>query len=249
MNLNNKYTKLYEDDYHELLIKITTATYVDQLGECIETKRKELMDLPEYKIPKESLLKFQTNLLQAKKRKPHSNFKFGFSIFSNRVATLICIILAGLTLTATTVEAFKVPILNFFIRTTEIYTNIKINRYTASTAPKLPAEWDHQFYPHYIPEGFEIIKASINNANGRIVYKNEHNNIISYTTYIDNQDLFIDSENTVSKDILINGSPAKLLFKNNLSTIIFNNESSLFTLSSDIPEEELITIAEHVSRD
>ena len=137
MNLNNKYTKLYEDDYHELLIKITTATYVDQLGECIETKRKELMDLPEYKTPEESLLKFQTGLLQAQKKQPHSGFKFHFS---NRVATFICIILAGLTLTATTVEAFKVPILNFFVRTTEIYTNIKINRYTSSTAPKLPAE-------------------------------------------------------------------------------------------------------------
>lgn len=249
MNLNNKYNKLYEDDYHELLIKITTATYIDQLGECIETKRKELMDLPEYQIPDASLLKFQDDLRNALKKKPSRPFISRLSNISHRVALFICIILVGLTLTVTTVEAFKIPILNLLIHTTETYTNIKINSYASSTAPKLPAEWDHQFYPHYIPEGFEIIKASINSANGKIIYKNENNNIILYTVCINNQDLFIDTENITSKDIMVNDSPAKLLFKNNLSTIIFNNQSSLFTLSGDISEEELITIAEHISQD
>lgn len=246
MKANDKYKKLYQDDYDELLIKMATANYIDELGQCIEQKRKELMNLPEYQIPKESYTQFQKSLTHLKSQRRRQSLYAYFYTMPRKIAVFICIILLGLVISVTSVNAFKLQFINFLIHTTESYTNITLNEHQSLSAPKLPSEWDGQFYPHYIPKGFEVTKATLKNNTGQIIYKDESNNTILFSMNTDLQDLYVDTENTIYKTVTINDSPAKLFIKDGLHTIVFNNTHSVFIVSGNISDAELLLIAEHV---
>lgn len=246
MKSNDKYKKLYQDDYDELLIKMATANYIDELGQCIEQKRKELMDLAEYQIPETSRMQFQKSLTHIKSQKRRQSLYTYFYTLPRKVAVFICIILLGLVISVTSVNAFKLQFINFLIRTTESYTNISLNENKALNAPKLPSEWDYQFSPHYIPEGFEVTKATLKNNTGQIIYKDESNNMILFSMNTDLQDLYVDTEDTMYKAITVNNSPAKLFIKDDLHTIVFNNANSVFIVSGNIPDADLLRIAEHI---
>lgn len=248
MNSKDKYKEIYKNEYGELLIKMATATYVDSLGEAIEKKKQALLSEENTFISEKSFDNFKKKLHKIENKNTINILFKNLIALSKRIAIFIGLITIIFIGGFSTVEAFKLNILNFFIEKTEKYTNINLTNDITSSHTKLPAEWQGYYYPSYIPPEFEILKSTINNGFGEIIYYNKNNEKIMFSFNANKQNLFLDTENVITKEIMLDDYPAQLIKKQNYFTIVFQNYDYLFAISGDVSEKELVRISNSLKK-
>lgn len=160
-----------------------------------------------------------------------------------KVAAISVVVLGIVSATAMNVRAFREPVLNFIFKMNGSgnKANIKI---------KQNSKKEDKFSFGYIPDGYKCIKKQYSDNNKQIVYKyqNSNKNCIyiclqlnqKYNTY---QNMDKSSYSKIEKNkhsyYFIEGNQNKLLwYKNNV----------IFTISSTLSDDEMIKIAEHISK-
>lgn len=133
-------------------------------------------------------------------------------------AAMIAFAMVGAMATLTlSVEAIRVPVLNFFLT--------QENRYTIISSEYIPKEQttacSFEDILSLIPSEYNIIyKKDCNNGNYLIRYENPQGYLISIRTEPARNQLYADTEDAEQEDVEINGFPALLIKKNGLEVII-----------------------------
>lgn len=166
-----------------------------------------------------------------------------------RIAIFAFVLLLTLTTTVFSVEALRTPVVNFFVEVYEKFSHI-VFLDDASPNSKLDIIEDY-LMPQYIPKGFELQKEEVYNNLASYEYRDINGRIITYEQSIFNENnVMIDTENTITEDILINGTNGVFYSNKGYDNLIFLWEDYIFIFSapSEIGKEELVQIAESLNK-
>lgn len=238
MNSNNNY---FKEEYGELLLRRAAILSAEEDKEiynkffnddCIVNPNHKELDSKILKMIKnyEIDMKRKRTLMKLKK-------------ITAKAAIFIVIFVIGFFITFSTVDAFKIMVINFFIEQKEKFTLLSL---TENNPSPVPSELTERYYPHYLPEGYEILNTFVNENKVEISYINKNNEIINYGYFGIDATAGIDTENRTETSVLINGMQGYIYSKNNHKILVFTTEDYIFVIDGFISQDEIIKIAESI---
>lgn len=167
-----------------------------------------------------------------------------------RTAAAVCGVLCiGLTTAFASSASFRVQVYTMLAQDYGEYTAISMKA-TPEDAFDVPEEWGGDYYPSYIPDGFEM--TDIENAFNRIFsveYRNSENIRLDFDDSPLTMEMNIDTENAFVYDIDIHGEQALVAVKPEHVIIVWSEYNRIFTVSLDGEDEETaLQVAKSVKR-
>ncbi|HKM01297.1 MAG TPA: DUF4367 domain-containing protein, partial [Sedimentibacter sp.] len=145
----------------------------------------------------------------------------------------------------TTVDAFKITVINFIIEQKEKFSLISLSE---NNNISVPTELNEKYFPHYLPEGYEINSTFINDGGVEISYINKNDEIFIYSYFDKNSKAGINTENTTETSVLINGLEGSIFSKDGYRILVFKSDEYIFIIEGHIEKEEIIKIAKSIKR-
>lgn len=156
-----------------------------------------------------------------------------------KAAVIIFVISSGFVISFTTVDAFRVKVLNYYIENFDTH---------ASFMPKEEKPF-MVFKVGYIPVGYLENDEFKSASSYALTYYNQENNMIAITLY-DSETVFnVDTENCERYDITINNQNGYIFRKQGTLILVFKfYENSIVISSNDdkLTNEEFIRIAKSI---
>ncbi len=237
MNSNNN----FKEEYGELLLRRAAIISVEEDKEIynkfsnddffVNSNQKEL----DSKILK--MIKSYENDMKRK------NAFMKLKKIATKAAIFIAIFTIGFYITFSTVDAFKITVINFFIEQKEKFSILSL---TENKPSPVPSELTEKYYPHYLPEGYELSDTFVSDNSVEISYINKENKIINYGYFGADATAGIDTENRTETIVLINGNQGHIYSKNNHKILTFASDDYIFVIDGFITQEEMIKMAESI---
>jgi len=243
MNQNKKFEK-YEDS----LWRVIMYDFAENEGKELSEEIAALKDDPQYQPSDGEKIKYYKMLDgELRKQKWLSIGKISKKILT-RAAVVVLVFILGFSILYTTVDAFRIQVLNFLLAFEPEYTAVKLGE--SENDGNIIAGFKDTYLPTYIPEGYRADKITNNDNAKTIDYINETGNFIKYMALCSAFGGGIDSEEAdIIKYIKINGAKEDGLFvlKKGVITISWTFDNHIFIIIADkLTEEETIKIAESV---
>lgn len=154
-------------------------------------------------------------------------------------AVVFCI----LGVSVTQVEAFRLPVIRFFMDVREKYTSFEA---TVDETVYLTEDFK-EYEPHYIPDGFSVQNVYEGKDDFVISFVNDENKTSYWFAFShDIQAMSVDTEDGYIKEIEINGYQAYVIKKDEKISILMDRDGKRFFLTGTILEGEAIKIIESV---
>lgn len=233
----------FNDEYGEILLK-KAAILLSEEDEKIydDLRDDESLVNPNQNELDKKILGMIKNYEKTEKRK--QNFRL-LRKAASKAAVFIAILTIGFVITFTTVEAFKITVINFIIEQREKFSLISLSE---NDNISVPTELKGKYYPYYLPEGYEIENTFITNSSVEISYINNNNETINYYYFSNNVASGIDTENRMKTSVLINGLKGTVFSKDEHRILVFKSEEYIFIIDGLITQEEIIKIAESIKK-
>ena len=165
-----------------------------------------------------------------------------FGTVGRRVASIVVALLVSATILTASVEALRTPMMRFFARVYETFTQIFVVEDTTDSSvlpPFVPCA------PTYVPEGYEVSSVQTLERHQRIRYVNESGRRISFTqSRSSNLSIHIDTEGVDYTEIRIGNYEGITYSNKGTNMVVFTDNTYVYTLSSTIDRAELIKMAE-----
>lgn len=235
--------KEFKEELFELMLKHASKELVDEMVAKYpspEELKNQYDFSPEFKKRIEEILESE------KKREKQNRLKnIGNKLVNtgNRIAIVVCIIVATFSVVAFTVPSIRVALMNFIIEKNEEYISFDLQGQGGNHSNE-PADILLDIIP-YVPEGFEI-ENTIENESALFITYTNNNMFIRFERFAGAVDMTIDGEDIIFETIIIRGEEVYTSFKNGMSTIIFNDENYVYKISSEIHMDELEKMAESI---
>jgi hypothetical protein len=156
-----------------------------------------------------------------------------------RAAVFFVALLAVATVTVYSVEALRVPVVNFFTEWGD--QSISIQAQPAEMSYAEYAEKIHgRYLPAYIPVGYHVNDITLDS----VEYTDKNNNSIIFKILGDTFSAEIDSEGAQYEESEVNGKPARYYFTKGMAHLIFEYGGIQFLLTTGFDKPETIKIAE-----
>lgn len=182
----------------------------------------------------------------------HKSTRLRMQKAAKRAAVIAAIIIPVSMVSLLSVEASRNVIFNAVMNWASDHVNIQYQDGQNSSG-KTSSPDDSEIKPRYLPEGF--IEAEINQTDlsFTIQYRNDRGELILFrkSPLSKQGSLLVDTEHTTHKEIEIQGEKASLFIADKpdeMSYLLWKNHSYSFQLSSKIPPEELVKMAESVAK-
>lgn len=106
----------------------------------------------------------------------------------------------------------------------------------------VPQEWSGDFYPAYIPEGFEFERCYSSNA----IYYDNDDGSLSFSEEAYGSSVGLDTENANLSSVFINGAEATLIEKDGWTAVVWSANNRLFIIEMDGAKDEALRVAASV---
>lgn len=155
-----------------------------------------------------------------------------------KAAVFAMVLLGVMTMTVLSVNALRVPVLNFIVEHFDEYTSISQSKetqpeevsYGAILDAYLPANYQQQ---HYVDTDNMVI----------VVYADEVGNLVQLTIIPESVALNLDSEQATYSEIMVSESKAALIEKDGYQVIWVSEDNRTFNLQAEaIPLDLIINI-------
>ncbi len=159
-----------------------------------------------------------------------------------------CIVLAigiATPIAIANVESIRVKVMELLIDIQEDHAELRLIE-NNDIVFFVPAEWQGEYYPSYIPGGFVLEEVGTLYTFAR--YSDKDGRIIRFTEYTSDDLVNVDSEDASTFYIEVNGEPALMFEKDDRRVITWGDGNKYFVLIADVPTEEALAIAESVRR-
>ncbi len=187
---------------------------------------------------------FETRVGALLKRQEHFWFRT-FNTIGKQVAAVLLAVVLALSAVTVSVEALREPFFEFLIETFERFTLITFHENEDQPEDEfIPLE---PIDPTYIPEGFELVQEDNGFFSHTKTFKNKEHLQYTYSqTSKEGLQMYLDTEDATSKKIHIQSHEGILVYENNNTILFFTDEQYTYEVSGNIPENELIKIAESI---
>ncbi len=213
-----------------------------------------IKDLPEEQDLKETIvpsLQFEINMKKLiKNHKRKEKYKKLLNI-SKRVAIILMIFILISTITIMSVEAFRIKFFNIITEWHEEYTRFRFQGQSTNLDKNQLSEITQKnngliYTPTYIPEGYELLNMQEAGELYRINYTKEDEKITFIQSQIDKTDTAMDTEGADLIKIVILGNEGYFIERDEINSLIWQNNEKVFTIHGALKQEELIKIAESI---
>lgn len=158
----------------------------------------------------------------------------------SKVAAIILIIVLICTATIISVEAFRVPVFNLLFSHNQRETRITVSGEESSAVPEGMPE------PSYIPIGYELTKTVDMPGIDSLTYLNSEDDEIYIARMGPGSEYTMDTENSQTGYIKINGYEGLYAIKNGRVLFTFRTADYAYFISAYIDLQEVLKIAESI---
>ncbi len=161
-----------------------------------------------------------------------------------QIAAGIAVFLCVSTVAVTKVEAFRLPIIRFFMQMKEKSTLIG-----ARTENRLGLSDKYAGYePSYVPESYTVVEVKEYDNGFHIWYECENGQAwYRYNYWGNKENVDADTENGSVQEEIINGHPAMVVRKGDEIRISINKGTQRFYLNGKIPYDEAVKIISSIN--
>lgn len=159
-----------------------------------------------------------------------------------RIAASFLVIICASVVTVTQVEAFRMPLLDFFYQVKEKSTFFGVSTDNSAKLTKNFQEYE----PTYKPKGFAVVEVYEKEDRFSIKYEDGKGNVYRFYFFSQIRDAALDTEDAVASNIEINGHKASVIEKGIEIKIIMYKNNSVCYLGGDLPFEEAYEIMKSI---
>lgn len=225
MSTNDKKDK--NEELFDHIIEYGASSWTDEISPD---------NIPEEELSDELNQKMDNMFSSARKR---ANRKRRF-ITARRIAAVFVVLLTMASITVMSVEAFRVPVLNFIFERSS--NNNKFNISVDNDSAKEP------YIFQYIPNGYNFIEKTTFGEEKRFIY--EYRNSEDSTIYISIQkyvdySYYMDLDKTSYSKTVYNNNNYYYI-KSTTSEVFWYKNKHLFNVKANLPKQEILRIADNV---
>lgn len=176
---------------------------------------------------------------QAKRRRKR---RVTYLLRAAAVVALIACISVPLAFTA---DASRAAVANFLIQNFDKFSRIT---YDINNNAGPPIGWTSEYYPQWLPEGYEFDQIVYSDKKSSIWYTSQNNYWVYFSILSQGTLPEIDTENTVSFDCKIGAYTAELHIKRDKasSSIIIFVPENIITIQGSLTQNEILNIANSI---
>jgi hypothetical protein len=160
-----------------------------------------------------------------------------------KVVAAVVVLLIVSTTIVFSVDALRVPVLNFFNDINKTSATIHVNDAKVNY-DAFSNQIKGLYLPNCIPEDYTV--KSINGLTEfyTVTFENPDGSMIRLVKLSEGDAVGVDSENANAKQITVNNEPAEFYNKDGTDTLVFKYDKKAFTLTGIISIDESVRIAE-----
>ena len=225
------------NDYEESLFRLAVFDASEMEGLDIDLTDETVCD---ERPTTRQLAQFEKALGRAVGKQSGRNKKIMRLI--NRAMASAAVLVIVFLISMVTVDAFRIEVFNLLFRADPKYTTISMQ------ADETMSVGDIKF-PEYIPEGYVISSEMSDNYHSHITYtvKDNSEKVIMYNVYTKDSTVNIDTEDSQNaQKVLINGTEATVIIKNDLTNVIWTANSHIYYICGTVSIEEITKMAESI---
>ena len=156
------------------------------------------------------------------------------------IAAIALLIMVSVGSAMATVHMVQIGLLKLDIQTYPERTSYGL--VPSDSAMDVPAEWQGDFYPAYIPEGFEFDRCYPNDA----IYLDKDGRCLDFSEATYGSVTNLDTENANLSSVFINGAEATLIEKDGWAAVVWSANNRLFIVDIDGGKDDALRVATSV---
>lgn len=238
--------QLYEE-YEHALFQLVMHDAAEQEGSCLLEENQRIKAFAESLPPEEALRKFTEQLdAHLRKQKVDARRK-KLPRLLRRVAVAVVAICFVFFTAMTTVHAFRVEVMNFWMSIQPQYTIFRLKENENTTSREnLVVGWANAYVPTYVPEEYVVSSVTVTQLLKRVVFQAEKASIV-YMEMTGATSPTVDTENASRLEtVSINGLNGMLVEKSGLVTVIWSSDERMFMVQTQADVETAMKVAEGV---
>lgn len=227
---------IFQEKYQELQLQMAMHLLSQKELEEAEEEISKLNGQPEFApTPQEEEWIMGIIDQELKQQKRKERWKKASRILQ-KVSVLLLILLIGLCTTVITVEAVRIPFIDWLMSFQE--DSMSVNFHTETDMPDLEFR--------YLPEGYEasLVFESSQSCHYSIEDTSGHSLFLMVNSL--ESGVNVDMEGVEAREILINDQKAMSIKKEDTSVLVWTDGSYSFIFDGNIPLDELISVAEGI---
>ncbi|MEA4929327.1 MAG: DUF4367 domain-containing protein [Candidatus Limiplasma sp.] len=158
-------------------------------------------------------------------------------------AVAIAILSISLATAIAAVPAIRVSVLTLLINMQDRYTELSLVHNT-DMEMTVPPEWQGDFFPSYIPTGYNSVSVENLGSKSSVVFSNDSGSILEFSEMSESVTTQIDTENATNEFSNIHGSICLISTKHNHVSVVWMQNDKYFYLYFGGEKEEAQRIAE-----
>ena len=226
----------FQEKYDDLTIQMAMHLLKQRELEEAEKEIEELNSQPEYQPDPQEEKMIMESIDRTLQRQRWKHAWKTASRIIQKVSVFLVVLLIGVCTTVITVEAVRVPFINWLISLQEDSTTIHFKEESDMT--------DITF--SYLPEGYEASLVSTSSEETYYSIENEAGNIIFLVIYSTDTGLNVDTESAEVSEFSLNGKKAISVKKEDRNTLIWTMGQYSCMMEGQLSIEEMIRIAENI---
>ncbi len=237
--MSDEHRKALIEEYEEAALKLLMDEYAEAEGDRLirefeeAEKRGEIEEIPESLDKKCRAIIQDSFAKQARKKRIKKSFKV-----LGKVAVMVFVFLGVAAATVLSVEALRVPVLNYILQHSERYSSITLNEQNETLYTEIENIKERLSY--CVPEQYDLVAETISNHNTmELLYQDQDNHEISLLIAFESGQVFIDDENVEMESVTLNGKEAFFVEKGGLQLIWSNAEKNVsYNLFADALDQD-----------
>lgn len=251
-------------EYNEMMLRYLALLHAEDEANLLLEFQQE--DEEEFARPQ--LDQAVCSMIRAEKQKTSAKiFWRGLQRYGSMAAVFVCVCALGFATLFFTVDAVKLNVVDFMMRTFEESTEFSFADvfdadHQRQESPELTPENFRK--PTYVPKDYEEAYSQLTSTRGTVTYHTtkppkqkaeregpEIGGNISYTCLSINVTMALDTEDSTKEKTSVNGNEAYLYTKyrgmyKGKSTVVWHDEAYVYLIHSDVSRKETMKIAESV---
>ena len=155
-------------------------------------------------------------------------------------AVIALLVMVGVGSAMATVHMVQIGLLKLDVQTYPERTSYSL--VPSEGTMNVPQEWTGDFYPAYIPEGFEFDRCYSSN----VIYYDNDDCSLSFSEETYGSRTSLDTENANLSSVLINGAEATLIEKDGWAAVVWSANNRLFIVDIDGGKDDVLRVAASV---
>lgn len=225
--MNDKHREKLLEEYEEITMELLMDEYAEAEGEMLWNEFQAAEENGEVPDIPDDLDQKCRNVIRSASTKINRRVRFTQGLRALGKVAVFTLVLFGVCSTLVlSVDALRIPVLNFFLRDSDRYTVVALDEQNQSIQEEL--ENIRNSIGFFIPNDYNLVAEDISEHGSlRLVYQDDDGGIISLSVAPGSGQYVMDTEDADSQKVKINDMDALLVEKDGLYIVWANPENEL----------------------